>query len=115
MMLTLQVLRRKLCPWLLPMPQVRHSPPPLVFGPRGLEVYHQSTVDRLEHLYSVGIALRERAEAAQAECVELMGFDPESEDIEADMCRDIVLCGVPVAQVIENIDQGRRSQHVVDI
>lgn len=94
-----------------PLPMFRYCGcRPLEFGDGGLEALHMETLARLEHLYSLGVYYREQMEAAEAECCELMGFDPEYDSIESGWAREIVAFGVPVSTTIERIDDLRREE-----
>lgn len=90
---------------------------PITFG-RHMQVDGE-TVRRLEHLFSLGIRYREMEcdaedgciataaheylEAVAAECCELLGFDPLSEDFYSEAAKSIVLYGCEVAEVMEAI------------
>ena len=89
--------------------------PPIRIGADGCIDLNTATTQRLEHLHSLGYLYREQLEAAEAECCELFGIDPNSPSIEADLCRQIITNGMHVPKVIELIaDRRRQIQSFLD-
>lgn len=86
---------------------------PCVFGQGELR-FHFETVERLESLRMLGHYHREQLEAIGDECCALMGFDPERESVEADICREIADSGLSVSDCFEKLCEIHRNKEEAD-
>lgn len=69
------------------------------------------TGERLQELRQLGFYYREQLEGAAEECVYLLGQDPNKESWKTDLCREIVLQGTTVEDVLDElIDDVRETQ-----
>lgn len=86
-----------------PTPLVRSLPMPLTLAAKNIRVNMES-IERLEHLHSLGFMYREHLEAAANEAVYLLGLDPAMDGSCEDIARSIVLDGVELTEAIEHIN-----------
>lgn len=89
---------------------VRRPLKPMWVDPDGIAHIRPEMIRRLEHLHSLGTYYRERMEAAEFECCELLGCDPEADCNESDWAREIVAFGIEVPIAIGRIEKLRAEE-----
>ena len=72
--------------------------------------FRMETIHRLEEISNKAAQLREQQEAMAAECCELLGCVPDSQQLDAEFASDIVYMGTPIGQVFDSIIQYREMR-----
>lgn len=83
---------------------------PVQYLGKGAVGFRIDTIQRLEDIANKAAQLREQQEALAAECCELLGCDPDGQELDTDYATEIVYMGLPIGQAFDSIIQYREMR-----